>query len=217
MKIFVFSIAISPIIGQLNPCTEHSKELMPNPRGCSWYWRCMENKTTPLDDPVEERCDEGQHFDYYNQTCGEFDQTCTYDDDLFNRTPQKCTPWRQDLIPHLINCDQYYMCWQDERRLETCPEGEHFSYFQNGCTSEFLADCRTEHNYCRVMKEYDIEVQRDPFSCSTYHVCNECNNRYSLIKLNCVNSTHYFDDDTKQCNDIDRVNCTVSRMKLMKT
>jgi hypothetical protein len=210
LQIFLFSIVVAPIIAQLHPCTSRSRELVPNRRGCSWYWRCLDNETNILPNPVEELCPEGGHFDYYNQTCGPFDESCSYDEDLFERTPTECTPWRQDLIPHILYCDHYYMCWQNSRRLESCPEGEHFSYFQNGCTSEFLADCRTEHNYCRRMKDDGYEAKRSPFSCIDYHVCNECNNRYSLIELHCVNGTHQFDNNNQQCDDEIRVNCTVS-------
>lgn len=215
LKIFLLSLALTPIIAFIHPCTSRSRELMPNTRGCSWYWRCRDNETNLLNEPAEELCENDDHFDYYNQTCGPFDQSCTYDDDLFNRTPAQCTPWRQDLIPHVLYCNMFYMCWQTSRRAMTCPEGEHFSYFQNGCTNEFLADCRTEHNYCRRMKDDEIEAKRSPFSCVTYHVCNECNRRYSLIELHCVNGTHQFDNINQQCDDADRVHCDVSSFYIL--
>lgn len=194
----------------LHPCTSRSRELMPNPRGCSWYWRCRDNETNLLAEPVEELCENDNHFDFYNQTCGPFDDSCTYDDTLYASTPNQCRNWHQDLIPHILYCNVYYLCWQTSRRQMTCPEGEHFSYFQNGCTNEFLADCRTEHNYCRRMKEDKVEARRSPFSCFDYHVCNECNHRFSLIELHCVNETHEFDNRNQQCDDKERVNCTVS-------
>lgn len=199
----------------VHPCTDTSKEFESNPRGCSWFWMCRDNTTTILGTPVEGMCPDGLHFHYLNQSCiYDAFSDCKYDDNIFRDTPTTCTNWQMNMIPHVLDCKKYYLCWQDYTIPRECPEGLEFSYFQNNCTTPNLADCRAEHNYCRRMNEEGVVLKRSPYACESFHACYECNNRYKTLELQCVNGTHQFDNDKQQCESSISVGCEVRKIKI---
>lgn len=198
-------------IAGISPCTDRSRTYESNLRGCSWFWTCRDFQTgSLLATPIEGICPNDLHFNVFNQMCTYDDGFCPIDDNNFFSTPTACTAWRMDLIPHVLSCNQYYLCWQNYATLLNCSDGEHFSYFQNGCIRPELADCRAEHNYCRRMRNQNQNVRRSPYSCASYHACYECNNRLSVIELKCNNETHLFNEDYQHCDIAENVNCTVS-------
>lgn len=209
--IFLLLFFLSVITASFHPCTHNSAQFELNPRGCSWYWNCLDNETNLLlPQPTEELCPDFQHFNYELQECHGFDKECEFDEINFKKIPTKCPEFKSDFIPHFWYCDQYTFCFEGKAYKESCEvEGEHFSYYHKGCTTQLFADCRNDHNYCRKMKEHKIRAQRHPYDCSSYHVCNKCNHRYTLIELHCVNGTHEFDDIAQQCDDATRVGCSV--------
>lgn len=217
LKLILLFFFITIIVSIRYPCTRFSNELEENRRGCSWYWRCRGNDTNLLAQPTEEMCPHFQHFNPETQQCGPASETCQFDEINFNLIPTQCPPWRQDFIPHFWYCNRYFLCFEGKSKEFPCDEGNYFSYYQNGCINEFLADCRVEDYYCRHMKANNYRARGHPFECTQYHVCNECNRRYTLKTLHCVNGTHEFDDRNQQCDDASRVKCAVRNFEQILT
>lgn len=202
---------VSSLNSVVHSCTNRSRQFETNPRGCSWFWHCKDNEGNLFDHPMEGVCPDRLYFNYYLQSCSYDDGTCTYDEDNFNKIPTTCTDWRMDLIPHVFNCSKYYLCWENYTHPMECPEDLHFSYFENNCTVQNLADCRVDHNYCRRMRRDDVKVRKSPYDCNTYHVCNECNREFSLIEFECNKETHQFNETLQHCDITANVNCQVNR------
>lgn len=233
-KIFFLSLALSTLASSLeiknflstgnyesrvprgvyrrNPCSVNSKQFEPNPRGCSWFWECKDNSGNLLTEPREGKCPYDLYFEADpDPACvypDDLATPCTYDLDNIEAIPNDCVAFQpMKLLPHEFECSSFRLCWRDLTTIGDCPTGLHFSYFDNACVEPFFADCRAVDNYCNSFKTN--VTNRDPYSCTTYHVCNECNGRHELIKLNCGFGYEY-DDNTNHCATASSVNCTVS-------
>lgn len=228
LKLFVLSIAFSQVVSveirqslpvevqpfnvnRASPCNENSLQFEQNPRGCSWFWQCKDEDGNLLGIPGEGICPYDLHFDVVNQICtypGEVYPSCSFDDNNAALIPAVCEPWSlMKLIPHTYSCDKYFVCWQDRKLERDCPPGEHFSFFDNGCMPEFLADCHVDHNYCNTFGQE--LVKRVPTSCTKYHICNQCNGRNRLMELHCNEGTHKFSEIYHHCDVSSAVNCEV--------
>lgn len=226
-KVFQLLFLISPIMCELvvpiqnsmmvqsqsdrvlpNECSNSSSQFISNPRGCSWFWQCKDNSGLLLDTPIEGKCPDNLHF--INNTCTYPDGSCNYDDEIIKNTQFECYKNTMSLIPHETNCSLYYLCFKGQKSQFECPNDEHFSWFQNGCVNEKLADCRIEDTFCRQLKTRGKTIQRSRTSCEDYHACYECENSYKTLAFQCHNTTHQFSEEYGHCDLKENVNCTVS-------
>lgn len=230
LKIFVLSFALSqavaievrppsPVdvqplnVNRPSPCNADSRAYEQNPRGCSWFWECRDGDQSLLEPPLEGICPYNLHFDATRQTCAYYDEVnprCTFDADNAEAASGECEPWAvMRFLPHPFSCEKYFLCWQNLTIVRDCPPGEHFSLFDNGCVSEFLADCHAADNYCKTFG--NLVAKRAPFSCDTYHICTHCNDRFTLTELHCNSETHQFNEDFEHCDVRTNVNCVVRK------
>lgn len=231
LNIFILAFALSQVAGDLlsqsklvevqptsvfrpNPCSQPSaRQFEPNPRGCSWYWMCKNGAGAPLDPPVEGICGYDLHFNATGQLCGypaEIEPLCRYDE-INSIVTTECSEHNPvPLFPHPFMCNKYLHCFSNLIIERECESGQHFSYFDNGCVSEELAQCNVVDRYCSSFGPDKI-VKRNAFTCDKYHVCTKCNDRYAIAELTCSGEDHLFSDEFGHCTIRSNVeNCTVS-------
>lgn len=200
------------VINHPSPCNNFSRTYETNPRGCSWFWECKDENGALLNTPLEGICANNLHFNAVRQSCSydvDVVPRCSFDEE--NAVSTECVAWQpMKLIPHPFDCSKYFMCWDDLTVEQECEEGQHFSFYDNACIHPFYADCRAADNYCRGAVESKELVKKNPFSCTKYHVCSHCNDRYSLTELECSDGTHEFNAELNHCDVAANVTCTVN-------
>lgn len=99
IRSFLTTIKDTRAAFDVNPCT--GRTFAKNTRGCSWFWQCSDDGL-----PVrQDRCPEGRHFNYNDQTCDyKENANCQLDETV----PKECPSGTGILtIPHPETCSKF--------------------------------------------------------------------------------------------------------------
>lgn len=207
-------LAVSPSnVFRPNPCNQvAARQYEPNPRGCAWFWQCRDNDGNLLEPPQEEKCPYGLHFQASGPSCtyaDDIDPICNFDE--INRDiPSECAGHRPlPLLPHPFMCNKYLQCFSNLTIERECEPGMYFSFFDNECVPEALANCTIVDDYCKSF-EVGRSTHRNAFSCTKFHVCSLCDEHYKIAELECSEPSHQYSDEFGHCTIDSNTNCTVS-------
>ncbi|KAG5666793.1 hypothetical protein PVAND_014803 [Polypedilum vanderplanki] len=209
LKCLSFLIVLSSSCGELitkfsdsqgHPCErlQEGQQWIQNPRGCAHYYYCVEYP----DFIGYGECPKGNHFVESRQACSPIEEVqCEIDDNLWSAT---CDGNNAKKVPHPHSCSEYTVCIEDLQGDFQCPDGLHFSPYDQDCVEPSMALCRVNDVTCAHSVPFIPLFIPSSRQCSVYYVCyNDILNRYQC------GPDHHFDIKTTWCLPEDEVDCQI--------
>ncbi|XP_014484637.1 PREDICTED: uncharacterized protein LOC106749556 [Dinoponera quadriceps] len=135
--------------------------LLPHQCNCAMFYECVKG------DKVLRECADGLYFSKKYQGCVKIEDS----DCRRKEPPPKCTR-NGELIPHECDCGKYYKCRKDDKVLQWCDEGLHFSPTRRKCEDPDKAGCKDPD---KPIGPGDCPNSKDPWrhecDCRLFYKC----------------------------------------------
>lgn len=116
-------------------CSELSEGIsIAEPGDCRRYITCQE----PDEEPISQRCRNGESFDSLLGFCRQNDGTCLLEN---GQRVGECSGKHGQLARDPNNCRSYFVCINGQKIAQTCADDEYFSKSQNMCLKDTQNVC----------------------------------------------------------------------------
>ncbi|XP_065359262.1 uncharacterized protein LOC135953342 [Calliphora vicina] len=175
-------------------CSEMSEGTsLAEPGDCRRYITCKESE----EEPVSQRCRNGESFDSLLGFCRQNDGTCLLEN---GQRVGECSGKHGQLARDLNNCRNYFVCINGQKIAQTCQPDEYFSKTQNMCLKDTQNVCATTQTPEEQVKQSCAGLSESvlyPYiydSCRSYFQCIK-----GVAKIHKCADELYFDPLAIKC------------------
>ncbi|CAD7005523.1 unnamed protein product [Ceratitis capitata] len=183
-----FSV-LSALTNPVNICSGVSNLVfLPYLGDCSKYYICMGGE------PIEQKCEQGYHFDAKLQSC-------TYPD------VAKCLPTCTNALSSFCydrTCTKYVLCYAGTPIIRECRDGLQYNAETDRCDFPQYVDC--VDNLCTIYNDpKNITFLQSKASCGKFYICMDG----TAYPQTCSNGL-LFNEDCNCCDFPDKVRCNIT-------
>lgn len=140
------------------PCPPFGLTRLPHSTSCEKYIQCFAGEA------VERECGPDLHYNAEKENCMEPNLASCYRP----QCPLYNDPANLVYIADYLECDKYYLCYNNEPYQYRCAEGLHWDEDNEVCTSPAEAECTDYEITCRPGETHNLP---NPRFCNQFYFC----------------------------------------------
>lgn len=148
----------SATLSTIYPCPPFGLSRLPHSTACDKYIQCFAGKS------VERDCGPGLAYDEKSEECLPQDLAQCHR----NQCPLFNDPAKLVYLPDYLDCEKYYLCYNNEPQVYRCAEGLHWDEEREYCTSPAEAECTDYEIVCNAQGAHNVP---NPRFCNQYYFC----------------------------------------------
>lgn len=149
---------MAEITSTIYPCPPFGLSRLPHSTSCDKYVQCFAGEA------VVQECGTGLHYNTTAEKCMDSSIADCY------RTvcPLYNDPEGLVYLPDYLDCEKYYLCYDNEPKPYRCADGLHWDEENQYCTSPAEAACV---DYAIVCDPDSVHNAPNPRFCDQYYIC----------------------------------------------